>query len=165
MVTVSIDYSWNRQSACSGFAPRSPMLEPREVIQTQLEIWGSENNIHRSLPYLGWVGICGSPEKQAISCGYAVRRGPATAWAGHETNSGPPCSTLLLQGTPSMKSAWKMQTEARETGEDNGRSSQVLRKLTEMAGRQREALHHERAFALEHHRSSRQGVWAGSPRV
>ena len=31
--------------------------------------------------------------------------------------------------------------------------------------REREALHHERAFALEHHRSSRQGVWAASPRV
>jgi hypothetical protein len=29
-----------------------------------------------------------------------------------------------------------------------------------MAGRQREELHHERAFALKVHRSSRQGVWA-----
>ena len=141
------------------------MLEPREVIQTQLEIWGSENNTHLSLPYLGWVGICGSPEKQAISCGYAGRRGSENAWTEQENERGPRCSTLLLQGTPSMKSAWKMQTEARETGEDNGRSSQVLRKLTEMAGRQREALHHERAFALEHHRSSSQGVWAASPRV
>ena len=87
------------------------MLEPREVIQTQLEMRGSENNTHLSLPYLGGFGICGYPEKQAISCGYAGRRGSETAWAGHETNSGPPCSTLLLQGTPSMKCAWKMQTE------------------------------------------------------
>jgi hypothetical protein len=46
-------------------APRSPMLEPREVIQTQLEMRGSENNTHLSLPYLGGFGICGSPEKQA----------------------------------------------------------------------------------------------------
>ena len=155
----------SRMSETVTRSPRSPMLEPREVIQTQLEIWGSENNIHLSLPYLGWVGICGSPEKQAISCGYAVRRGPATAWAGHETNSGPPCSTLLLQGTPSMKCAWKMQTEARETGEDIRNSSQTFRKLAQMAGREREELHHERAFALEHHRSSRQGVCVAIPRV
>ena len=145
--------------------PRSPMLEPREVIQTQLEIWGSENNTHLSLPYLGWVGICGSPEKQAISCGYAGRRGSETAWAGHETNSGPPCSTLLLQVTPCTLVARRLQTLALETREDVRNSSQMLRKLTEMAGREREALHHERAFALEHHRSSRQGVWAASPRV
>ena len=141
------------------FAPRSPMLEPREVIQTQLEIWGSENNTHLSLPYLGWVGICGSPEKQAISCGYAGRRGSETAWAG------PPCSTLLLQGTPCTFGVNRLQTIALETREDVRNSSQMLRKLTEMAGREREELHHERAFALEHHRSSRQGVWAASPRV
>ena len=64
-----------------------------------------------------------------------------------------------------MKCAWKMQTEARETGGVPGRSSQTFRKLAQMAGREREALHYERAFALEHHRSSRQGVWAASPRV
>ena len=145
--------------------PRSPMLEPREVIQTQLEIWGSENNTHLSLPYLGWVGICGSPEKQAISCGYAGRRGSETAWAGHETNSGPPCSTLLLQGTPCTFGVNRLQTIALETREDVRNSSQMLRKLTEMAGREREELHHERAFALEHHRSSKQGVWAASPIV
>ena len=51
------------------------MLEPREVIQTQLEMRGSENNTHLRLPYLGGFGICGYPEKQAISCGYAGRRG------------------------------------------------------------------------------------------
>ena len=45
--------------------PRSPMLEPRRVIQTQLEMRGSENNTRLFLPCLGWVGIRGSPEKQA----------------------------------------------------------------------------------------------------
>ena len=58
-----------------------------------------------------------------------------------------------------------MQTQAQETGEDIRNSSQTFRKLAQMAGREREELHHERAFALEHHRSSRQGVWAASPRV
>ena len=141
------------------------MLEPREVIQTQLEMRGSENNTHLSLPYLGGFGICGYPEKQAISCGYAGRRGSETAWAGHETNSGPPCSTLLLQGTPCTFGRFQLQVLALETGEDIRNSSQTFRKLAQMAGREREALHHERAFALEHHRSSRQGVWAASPRV
>ena len=71
----------------------------------------------------------------------------------------------MLQGTPCTFGERRLQTFALETREDVRNSSQMLRKLTEMAGRQREELHHERAFALEHHRSSRQGVWAAIPRV
>jgi hypothetical protein len=44
-----------------------------------------------------------------------------------------------------MKCAWKMQTEARETGEDIRNSSQTFRKLAQMAGREREELHPRRS--------------------
>jgi hypothetical protein len=55
--------------------------------------------------------------------GYAVRE---SAWAGQETNSGPPCSTLDLQVTPCTFGRFQLQTFALETRGVPGRSSQTL---------------------------------------
>ena len=98
-------------------APRSPMLEPREVIQTQLEMRGSENNTHLFLPCLGWVGIRGSPEKQASlhRCQAGARRflkrsrldGARTQPRAQVQHAGHPGNSLYV---------WQMSTPDTRTG-------------------------------------------------
>jgi hypothetical protein len=137
------------------------MLEPRGSDPDAVGNGGSENNTHLSLPYLGGFGICGPPEKQAVSCGYAVGRGLRIRLGGARNQLRAPVQHAVAPGNSQyVRCQPTPDTRSRATGGVPGRSSQMLRILTEMAGRQREELHHERAFALAVHRSSRKGVWA-----
>ena len=93
------------------------MLEPRRVIQTQLEMRGSENSTHLFLPCLGWVGIRGSPEKQASlhRCQAGARRflkrsrldGARTQLRAQVQHAGHPGNSLYV---------WQMSTPDTRTG-------------------------------------------------
>ena len=93
------------------------MLEPRRVIQTQLEMRGSENNTHLFLPCLGWVGTRGSSEKQASlhRCQAGARRflkrsrldGARTQLRAQVQHAGHPGNSLYV---------WQMSTPDTRTG-------------------------------------------------